>query len=164
LIDVERHDRGVCIETVSGRVDGALHIGRTIRTLDDLNQESKEFVVVRQPKPDPTGRHLTDAPLALKRTSILFLYERTVPLQMDGKRFGNFRAVPLRMRVGRFHVEGFVHTSADGDAMKRLSESRHPFMALTSVLVESPDGDYTVPFLAVNRDHIIAAQQDPART
>ncbi len=43
--------------------------------------------------------------------------------------------------------------------MRRLDQSNHPFISLTWAAVKGPDTKLTAPFLAVNRAHILAAQE-----
>ena len=70
-----------------------------------------------------------------------------------------FARAPVRLRVGHFDVEGLVHVPAGGNPMMRLNQQGHPFLALTSASVVGEETQTGVPFLAVNRSHILAAQE-----
>ena len=87
----------------------------------------------------------------------------TLPASLDTLwdygRFGSFTRSPIRLRVKDHEIEGFCHVPPDGAPMKRLEHGEHPFISLTTVLVTSPDGQSTAPFLAVNRTHILAVQE-----
>jgi hypothetical protein len=153
-----REDRSVHIETVDGAVQGCLRISPGLRTLDDLNLVSKRFITVHTPQSLASDWEPGSGPLAVNKGSILFVRELSAPPPKGGGRFGNFTRAALRLRIKEFEVEGFVHVPPGGSPMKRLDQDSHPFVSLTTVLVTGPDGHATAPFLAVNRNHITAAQ------
>lgn len=155
----EQHERGVRIQTTVGRIEGNLRIAARLRTLDDLNLVSKRLVNMHAAHPEDTSWTFDAGKLAINKASILFVQELGTPAVQTGVSFGRFTRSPVRLRVGAFDIQGFVHVPPGGVAMKRLDQDNHPFVSLTSVLVAGPDGEFTVPFLAVNRSHIIAAQE-----
>ena len=65
----------------------------------------------------------------------------------------------MRVRVGPYEIEGFLHVPPGGECLKWLNHYSHPFLSLTSVSVVGPAKQFATPFLAVNRRHILAAQE-----
>lgn len=159
MFSQNQHERGVRIHTTAGRVEGNLRIAATLRTLDDLNLVAKRLVSLRSAHPEDPSWTFDPGALSINKASILFLMELGTPAVQPGTSFGRFTRSPVRLRVGSYDIEGFVHVPPGGVAMKRLDQDNHPFVSLTSVLVSGPDGEFTAPFLAVNRSHIIAAQE-----
>jgi len=154
----EREEREVRIDTVDGAVEGVLHISPRLRTLDDLNLVAKRFITIHSPRSLTSHWELGDGALALNKGSILFVRELSAPPPRAGGRFGSFTRAPIRLHIGPFEIEGFLHVPPGGLPMKRLDQGTHPFVSLTTVLVTGPDDHETAAFLAVNRDHITAAQ------
>jgi hypothetical protein len=68
-----------------------------------------------------------------------------------------FTRAALRVRVGAFDVEGFVHVPPGGSAVSRLDQGA-PFLGMTSVSVVGPGAHFASGFLALSRRHIVAAQ------
>jgi hypothetical protein len=155
---MNREDRPVHVETTGGRFDGHLRVGAAVRTLDDLNVVSKGFVIVHQPGPSTCGE-FGENELVLNRSSILFVSEPPVPLIDSGTRYGVFDKITVRLRAGHFDVQGYLHTASGSAALTRFNVATHPFIALTEVLVLGPDTEFTVPFLAVNKEHVVAVQE-----
>ena len=159
LNGLQKEERQIRVETVGGQINGQMQVAAAVRTLDDLNVVSRGFVVIQQPqladRPDEFGGN----DMALNRSSILFVSEPPVPLIDSGTRYGVFSRVPVRIRTGGFDVQGFVHTASRSAALTRFNEATRPFIALTEVLVVGPETEYTVPFLAVNKHHVVAVQE-----
>jgi hypothetical protein len=160
----ERSERLISVQTTAGRVEGSLRIAARLRTLDDLNLVSKNLVALRSARPDDETWSFSEGELSIHKASIVFVHELDAPSVQSGVSFGRFTRSAVRLKVGAFDIQGFVHVPPGGVAIKRLDQGNHPFVSLTSVLVSGPDGEFTAPFLAVNRNHIIAAQeaQQPA--
>ena len=155
----ERHERGVRIYTTAGRIEGDMRIAARLRTLDDLNLVARRLVTMHSAHAEDSNWNFDPGSLSINKTSILFLQELGTPAVQTGVSFGRFTRSPVRLRVGEYDIQGFVHVPPGGVAMKRLDQDNHPFVSLTSVLVSGPEGEFTAPFLAVNRSHIIAAQE-----
>lgn len=155
----EQNERGVRIQTTEGRIEGNLRIATRLRTLDDLNLVSKRLVTLYSAHAEETNWPFDPGQVSINKASVLFVQELGTPTVQTGVSFGRFTRSPVRLRVGAFDIQGFVHVPPGGMAMKRLDQDNHPFVSLTSVLVSGPDGEFTAPFLAVNRSHIIAAQE-----
>jgi hypothetical protein len=153
-----REERRVRIDTVDGAVEGSLRISPGLRTLDDLNLVAKRFVTIYSPKSLNENWQTGQGSLSVNKDSILFVRELSSPPPRAGGNFGSFTRAPIRLHVKQFEVEGFVHVPPGGSPMKRLDQSSHPFVSLTSVLVTSTDSESTAPFLAVNRNRVTAAQ------
>ena len=158
----QRESRPVRFETVHGTVEGILEVSAILRTLDDLNVVAKHFVTVHRPQLAGSDWRFDEGALAINKQSILLVQELAEPASKSKKSFGGtFSRASVRLRVGHFDVEGFVHVPAGGDPMKRLNQQEHPFLALTSASVVGDETRTGVPFLAVNRSHILAAQELP---
>ena len=154
-----REERAVRIDTVDGAIEGQLHVSPKLRTLDDLNMVSKRFLTLHSPESSTIQWKLGEGALAVSKSSVLFVRELAPPPVRTNKRFSNFDRSPIRVRVQGHEIEGFLHVPPGGAPMKRLEHGDHPFISLTTVLVTSPDGQSTAPFLAVNRAHISAVQE-----
>jgi hypothetical protein len=154
-----RQERKVRVQTLSGPIEGSLLINARLRTLDDLNVVSKRFVTLHSVGSASHDWSFDEATLAVNKSSILFLQELSAQSVQPGSQFDRFTRASIRVRVGDFDIQGFVHVPPGGAAMKRLDQNNHAFVSLTSALITGPDTQSTAPFLAVNRNHIIAAQE-----
>jgi hypothetical protein len=156
---IERQERRVRLETTSGVIEGALLVSPMLRTLDEINVVARTFVTLHEPQVGATD-WFSENPLCVRRSSILFVQELSNPPRRSGSSaHGAYTRAALRLRVGAFHVEGFVHVPRGGTALKRLNQGNHSFISLTSVSVLGPDWQFATPFLAVNLDHVQAAQE-----
>ena len=151
-------ERTVRIETLQGSIEGLLLISELQRTLDDLNMASKAFLTVHSPVLDGTGWSFPDSPLSVNKSNILFLAELSSPDTGKSEQFVDFTRAPVRLRVGPFNVEGFVHVPPRGDPLLRFNQDTHPFIAVTSASVVGPNTQFEAPFLAVKRSHVLAVQ------
>ena len=154
----------VRVFTPSLVVDGLIRLGLGARTQDELNQAARSFLTLSSPLLVSGDLTLGQGPLSLHKPSILFALE----LQELGIPPGNMDTEPLirrfarasvRLRVGEYTLEGYVHVLPGGDALARFNEANHLFVALTSVKVVGPGVDFSTPFLAVNRSHVVAGQE-----
>ena len=155
----EREERAIRIDTVDGPIEGCLHVSPKLRTLDDLNLVATRFVTVYSHSSPSNEWNFGSGPLAINRSSVLFVRELAPPPPRPNNRFCNFTRSPVRIRVKSYEIEGFCHVPPGGAPMKRLEHGEHPFISLTTVLVTGPDGQSTAPFVAVNREHISAVQE-----
>ncbi len=151
-----RTERTVRIETLHGSLEGLLLISELLRTLDELNMAPKAFLTVHSPVLDGTGWSFPDGPLSVNKSNILFLAELSSPDGGKTAKFVDFTRAAVRLRIGVFDVEGFVHVPPHGDPLLRFNQDTHPFIALTSVSVIGPDTRFASPFLAVRRSHVLA--------
>ncbi len=150
-------NRGVCIRTIDGAVHGVLSVAPTLRTLDDLNFISKAFVLLHQANSGATGWDLPDGPMAINKSSILFVVEDR-PLERGPARTLVQQATDkVTLRVGDFLLEGTVTFPAGGTALTSLDAAAHPFVALTDTRIQGPEGEQRASFVAVNRRHVTAA-------
>jgi len=156
------------VHTLHGQVEGMLQTSAGISTMHYLNvlSTSQELVTVKPPLACPDGWLSPDGPAAIATDAILFVVELSefVPRPGDPREAAQFRRVPVRLRLGPFVVEGFVHVAPGGDVISRLLQTRHPFLALTSVSVMGPESELTAPFIAANRRYIAAVQEIPLGT
>ena len=74
-----REERPVRIDTIDGAVEGCLRVSPSLRTLDDLNRVSKRFITIHSPKSLTEGWRLSSGPLAVNKSSILFVRELSPP-------------------------------------------------------------------------------------
>jgi len=154
----EREERRVRIDTVDGAVEGSLRISPGLRTVDDLNLVAQRFVTIHSPKSLSEDWQPGEGSLSINKDSILFVRELSSPPPGAEGSFGSFTRAPIRLRIRHFEAAGYVHVSPGGSPMKRLDQSKHPFVSMTSVLVTSSDSESTAPFLAVNCNRVTAAQ------
>jgi hypothetical protein len=157
----ERKGRRVRLQLARGTVSGRLSIGCILRTLDDLNMVARHFVTLDAVEATAPDWSFDDGPLALAKTSILFVQEldEYAPKADVHVQARHFARAPLRLRVGAYTLQGFLHVPPGGDPLARLNQDSHAFIALTSVSVLGPDTEFVASFLAVNRAQIGAAQQ-----
>ena len=155
----QREKRAIRIDTVDGPIEGCLHVTPKLRTLDDLNLIARRFIMVYSHSSSSIPWSFGKGPLAINKSSVLFVRELAPPPPRPDSRFCNFTRSPIRVRVQDYEIEGFCHVPPGGAPMKRLEHGEHPFISLTTVLVTGPDGQSTAPFLAVNRTHISAVQE-----
>ncbi len=152
--------RRVRIHTATGTVDGSLRASPMLRTLDELNLVSRNFLTVHDPDLSASSLELTGKSISINRASILFVHELSGSPTTSGKKVGGtFTRAAVQIQLGEFEVEGFLHVPPGGDVMKRLNHTQHPFLSLTSVSVLGRDTHFATPFLALNFSHILAAQE-----
>jgi len=156
----KRQRRPVKIQAIRCGIEGCLRVSPGLRTLDDLNVVARNFLTVHEPQLDSPDWPVADGPLSINKETILFLWERDGIDKTWGRRIepGRFTRSAIRLWVGSFVIQGFLHVPRGGDPMRRLNQDSHPFIALTSASVVGPHSDYVFSFLAVNRMHISAAQ------
>jgi len=156
-----REERQIRIETLRGGVEGFLHTNSMVRTLDEVNVVTGNFLTLHSPRSYSGEWKLDGGPLAISKSSTLFVMEMAAPAARARRRGDavRFSRSPVRLWVKQVSVQGFVHVPPGGTAMSRLNQSSHDFMALTSVSVVGPNFEFATPFLAVNRAFISAAQE-----
>ena len=66
--------RGTLLETTYGSVEGSLMVSAMLRTLDEINVVSRNFVTVHAPEVSNSD-WFRKTTLAVRRSSILFLHE-----------------------------------------------------------------------------------------
>ena len=154
-----RHLRRIRVETIHGTVEGAMASGPTLRTLDELNFTAKPFLRLEDPRLEGTTWAFEAGPLAVSKACVLFVIEIGCPPALAASRpaGARFTRAALRIRVGAFDVEGFVHVPPGGSPVSRLDQGT-PFLGMTSVSVVGPGAHFASGFLALNRSHIVAAQ------
>jgi len=158
--NTERQTRRVRLETIHGTIEGDLRISAQLRTLDDLNVVSKNFVTLHDPLVAGESRGFGAGPLTVNKNVIRLVTEIGAPPRAPRLSAPNqFKLASLRLHVGGLDVQGFVHVPRGGVAMKRIDQDSHSFLALTSALVEGPEGEFTTSFVAVNRELIATAQE-----
>jgi hypothetical protein len=155
-----REKRFVRIQTIHGVIEGCVLTGPQIRTLDDLNMFSRKFLRVEEAVVTSPTWSFRPGTIGINTSSILFVIERSKFKKKSGKRVeaARFNRAAVLLRVGDFDIQGFVHVPGRGDILTRLNRDKYPFMALTSASVIGPDSELAAPFLAVNRSHVMAAQ------
>ncbi|HEU4402958.1 MAG TPA: hypothetical protein VFT43_12715, partial [Candidatus Polarisedimenticolia bacterium] len=53
----------------------------------------------------------------------------------------------------------YVYTTPGSDPLGRLNQPGHPFLAMNAATVSGPGVDFATQFVAVNRLHILVAQE-----
>jgi hypothetical protein len=169
--------RRVRVQLAQGALEGGLCVGEQVRTLDDLNMASVRFVTLVDVVGEGAGFPLNEGPVAVHKSRILFLVETGEPPARLGRSAiaQRMHRARIRLRVADFLVEGWVHVPNGGRPLLRLKQEGHPFLALTDARVIGAYATLEAGFLAVHRDHVIAAQDvtddvaavvemDPTRT
>ena len=153
-----QNERRIRVVTQYGTIEGVIRVPPLLRTLDELNMQARLFTVIKDPSTGNIDWGFGLGDLAVNKRSIQFVHELSNPPQSDRKFGGQYSRGTMRLRVGSFVIEGFLHVPPGGECLKRLNQGQHDFVALTSVSVTGPDSQFATPFLAVNRLHVLAAQ------
>jgi hypothetical protein len=156
--------RPVRVHTWSMTVDGLINVSLGGRTLDELNYAMRSFLSVGSPSVVTGDVHVTAAPLLISKEAILFVLELTElgspPRRVEiAPEIRRFNRTAIRLRVGDFEIEGYVNALPGTDSLARLQQPGPGFLALNSATVVGPGVDLALPFLAVNRLRIVAAQE-----
>jgi hypothetical protein len=156
--------RPVRIFTEQLTFDGLLNISLGARTLDELNLEARSFLTLATPRIMQGAWDMAEGPIAVNKASVLFVLE--IPDLGVGlgrtdedpelRRFGR---AAIHLKIREYAVEGYVHTGPGGSSLLRLNQIAHRFIALQSAVVTGPGIDFSTSFLAVNRAHILSAQE-----
>jgi hypothetical protein len=139
-----REARQIRVETLRGGVEGFLHTSSVVRTLDEVNVVTGSFLTLHSPRSYSGEWKLDRGPLAISKSSTLFVMELSQPASRARRRADavRFSRSPVRLWVNQVSVQGFVHVPPGGTAMSRLNQSGHDFMALTSVSVVGPNFEF----------------------
>ena len=156
--------RPVRIVTDNLTFDGLLNITLGARTLDELNLTSRTFLVLSNPILQSGAWNMDEGSVVINKSFIVFVLE--IP-DLGAKLGGvaeepemrRFARAALRLRTRDHAMEGYVHSGPGSSSLARLNQATHPFIALQSVTVKGPGGEFAAPFLAVNRAHIVSAQE-----
>jgi hypothetical protein len=152
--------RALQVRTFGGQVEGWLQTSPLLRTLDDLNVVSRDYLVLRDPRGDLGAIRPRGGRLAINKATVLFVSETPdsgapVPARVNA---GLFSRAAVALWVGGFQVSGFVHVPRGGVALARLNQVTQPFIAVTSASVTGPGVEMELPFVAVNRARVDAAE------
>lgn len=153
-----RTDRPIRLFTASGLVQGTLRISGMLRTLDDLNIASRSFIQVHDVDRTPEDWKIRSGSIAVRRSEVLFAVENGDSTRKSGRAGAGFSRAPMRILVGDYDIEGFVHVPPGGEPMTRILQHAPAFLALTSASVSHADRQFAVDFIAVNRGAIRVAQ------
>ncbi len=151
-----RVPRFVRIVTEDGSLEGTHVTGTALRTLDDLNSTAQTFFTVRDVRFAKSAFGREAPAVAVNKESILFLAEPTEdsgvppPVALAGR---HERAAVL-LAVGGYRIRGDVHVPAGGQPFPLLDRREPRFVALTSAMIDGPEGVLEAPFVAVRRDGI----------
>jgi len=160
--DQQNIERKIKLYTTRGTIEGVLWIAPMQRTLDDLNLAARTFVKLSRVDVSAPEAMLGGGAISVNKNDILFLQELSSPPSKSGHKFaaGNLSRASVRLKVGSFDIDGFVHVPPGGSPITRLNQDSRSYISLTSVSVSGPDSHFATPFLAVNRAHIHAAQEE----
>jgi len=155
--------RKVRVQTASECIAGLLAIGEQVRTLDDINLGATRFLLLHEPRAEKGAWQLEPGPVAINTAEIVYISESDPPGAFAVNRLAASRKSRsrVRLRTAEYTIDGFVHIPANGKALVRLRQEHRLFIALTEAKVLGPDVAFEAPFLAVNRDHVLAAQELP---
>ena len=92
--------------------------------------------------------------------SVLFVQEVSEykPVPGDPAAAAAYERRAIRLSVGDYAVEGFLHVPRGANPMARLNQDVHAFFALSSVSVLGPNVQFAAPFLAIKRSKVLAFQ------
>jgi hypothetical protein len=155
------NERRIRLQTVQGIIEGNLRLAAQVRTLDDLNIGGKPFIILNDPEFTGSIGSFQKSPVSINKRSILFVQELSAPPQKVATQVthGQFARASLQLQVSEYKIEGFLHVAPGGSPMLRLNQVTHDFISLTSVSVLGPDAHFAAPFMAIQRHHIMAAQE-----
>ncbi len=156
--------RPVRVYTASASFDGLLTVSLGMRTQDELNIAARPFLTLASGSVYSGRSALAEGTLSISKAAILFAFElpdlgSPLAATTDGPALGRFARAVLRLQVGDFAIEGYAHAAQGGDALSRLNQVRQPFMALSPASLEGAGVKGAMPFVAINRQHVIAAQE-----
>jgi len=159
-----KHVRAVRVFTEGATFDGLLSLTLLGRTLDELNASSRIFLPLESPAVVSGEFPLASSQLAVNKASILFVLELDDPgtgqaLPHNSPHARRFARSVLSLRLRGYRIDGHVQVVERGDALGRLNQAGHPFLALTSASVVGPGIEFATPFLAVNRNHVLFGQE-----
>ena len=160
-IDQTKQVRRLRVQTTRGCLEGLIRTAPAVRTLDDLNVVARNLVTLHDVRALSGDWSLESGSVALTKSALLYVFELDEPAPQarvvkDAARF--FRSA-IRLWLAEFSIRGFVHVPAGGSAMARLNQQSRAFIAVTSCSVVGPDTELAVPFIAINREHVIAAEE-----
>lgn len=157
---VEREQRSVRVQTVHGAINGVVAIGAKVRTLDELNVPTHKFLIVDAPEICLPGCCFDGGAVGINKDSVLFVTEqRDCHLTTDHRvERSHFVRMPIRLRLGQFDIQGFLHIRGLRDPLIWFSQTRQLFLALTAASVVGPDSEFATAFIAVNPRHVLAIQ------
>jgi hypothetical protein len=158
MTDGSRQERPVELFTTQGLVRGLLPTTPNRRTLDELNLTSRTFLRICRPESSGVVWLTPGVDLLVHKDSVLLLRELgSPPLQPPGQ-FARFTRAAIVLQLETLVIHGFMHVPPGGHPMKRLDQDPHGFVAVTSAVIATADGELTAPFVAVNRCHVGCAQ------
>jgi len=152
--------RPIRVQTTFGRVGGLLACNPMLRTLDCLHLAGGDFLTISEPEGEFDGWPFGSGPLTIRKSAVLFITEQSdaAPIRTRPADPGLYHRAPVVLRLGNFVVRGFVHVPEGGTPHSRFHQDGPPFVAVTSAAVLGPNAELAVPFIAVNRLHVCAAQ------
>ena len=156
-------ERRLRLITPHGHIDGTLRTNRGVSTLHYLNvlSSSNDFVVVHEPVEADSRLMLDRSDVAVAVDSVLLVQELTErkPTPGDPAAAARYQRSPVRLRVGDYSLEGFIHHPPGVDPISRVNTDRQPFFAMSSVSVMGPHLQTSAAFLAVRRSEVLLVQQ-----
>jgi len=156
--------RPIRVFTEGATLDGLLNAHLDWRTQDELNIAGRPMLTISSPLVVEGTMRLSQGPLQINKSAILFATE----IPDLGAELGSGTSEPftakfdhsvIRLELGGYDIEGYVYTTRNGDAMTRLNLASHPFIALTMTTITGRGIELRLPFVAVNRFHVVAAQE-----
>ena len=128
-----RERREVLVQTIHGAIEGYVETGERIRTLDDLNMFSRKFLRIEDAVVSSPVWSFEQGAVGVNTSAILFVIERTRFKRKGGGRVeaARFNRAAVRLCVGEYEIQGFLHVPGRGDVLTRLSRDKYPFIALT---------------------------------
>lgn len=155
-------NRRLRLVTRYGQVEGQLRTNANVSTLHYLNVAamSRNFIVIQPPIEPSKGWNVAAGALALSIDTVLFAQEisQYTPVAGDPIAASEYERRGVRLNVGEYAVEGFMHLPPGANPIARLNQDRQAFFALSAVSVMGLDVQFAAPFLAIKRSEVIAVQ------
>lgn len=157
---MEREERPVRVRTAHSAFEGTISISPDIRTLDQLNIASDKFLRIHTPESCLPDCGFDVGTIGVNKEFIFFITEvkDCHPTTDQRHERSHFLRKAIRLRLGEFDIQGFLHVRGLRDPMIWFSQTRQPFVALTSASVVGPGTEFASSFVAVNPRHVLAVQ------
>ena len=154
----------VRVHTATAVIDGLLTLALGQRTLDELNLDARQMLILEEPVLRSGSMPIDEGPIGIQKSAILMALEIAAPNAPLAPARGDEGAMHAATRaLVRLHLpcgfaEGYVIAIPGVDPLARLHQAGKRFIATLSTHLEGPGMDGSAPFVAVNMSHVLAAQ------
>lgn len=156
--------RAVLVQTTGASIEGLIDVAQNMRTSDHLNHACSRFVSLTVERGPEGLSSFREGALSVSTASVLFVVERGLRRSISDARVeaSRFTRSGVRLALGEFEIEGFIHVPGLTNVTSWLIKNRHPFVPLTAASVSGPGVCFAASFLAFNPAHVQLIQHfDP---